>query len=279
MMGEASRPKSSELSRWLVVLCVLPPTIACILAPNKIALLILVAIFGSLAWREYAVNLLGRERAGLFALCLAGFLSTLLGASFFGSDGQTAGLVIALALGAAYLMHNLSPQGDKVSVNLISRYGLGHLYLTFCISFIMLLKQLDHGANWIMFALVVTVASDTAAYYVGSKLKGPKLYPKVSPNKTISGLMGGCAAAIIAAELSKGYLPPLLDFWRLGAFGFFLGLWGAFGDLFESAFKRAMGLKDTSAILKGHGGVWDRLDSLLFNLPPVYILVNWINTP
>ncbi|MDR2456534.1 MAG: phosphatidate cytidylyltransferase [Deltaproteobacteria bacterium] len=279
MMADSVRPKSSELSRWLVVLCVLPPSVACVLAPNKLFLLALSAVFGSLAWREYAVNLLGRERAGLFVLCEAGFLATLCGAAFLGSDGQTAGLVVALALGAAYLMHNLSPAGDKVSVNLIARYGLGQLYLTFCLSFIMLLKQLDHGANWIMLALVVTIASDTGAYYAGSKLKGPKLYPKVSPNKTVSGLLGGCLAAFIAAELSKGYLPPLLSFWQLGGLGVFLGLWGTFGDLFESAFKRAMGLKDTSGLLKGHGGVWDRIDSLLLNLPPVYFLVNWMTSP
>lgn len=278
-MAQVNQPKSKELSRWLVVLCLLPPAVACILVPNKLALLVLAAAFGGLAWREYAVNLLGRERAGLFVLCLAGFLATLCGAAFWGSDGQTAGLIVSLALGAAYLMHNLSPAGDKVSVNLIARYGLGQLYLTFCLSFIMLIKQLDHGANWIMLILVTTIASDTGAYYVGSRFKGPKLYPKVSPNKTVSGLLGGCLAAILAAELSRGYLPPILNFTELACLGLFLSLWGAFGDLFESAFKRAMGLKDTSTILKGHGGVWDRIDSLLFNLPPVYFLVNWMNTP
>jgi CDP-diglyceride synthetase len=278
-MADSKTPRPAERGRWLVALCVIPPAVACVLAPNKLALMALVAIFGTLAWREYAVNLLGRERAGLFALCVAGFLATLLGASFFGSDGQAAGLAVCLALGAAYLMYNLNPAGDKVSVNLIARYGLGQLYLTFCLSFSMLLKQLDHGANWIMLVLVVTIAGDTGAYYAGSRLKGPKLCPKISPNKTVSGLAGGCAGAVIAAELSTSYLPPLLGFWELGALGLFLGLWGAFGDLFESSFKRAMGLKDTSTILKGHGGVWDRLDSILFNLPPAYILVNWLTAP
>jgi phosphatidate cytidylyltransferase len=275
----AGRGKSSELSRWLVALCLLPPVAACVVIPNKLALLAAAAVLGGLAWREYAVNLLGRERAGLFALCLAGFLATLGGAAFFGSEGQTAGLMAALALGAAYLMYNLSPAGDKVSVNLIARYGLGQLYLSFCLSFVMLIKQLDHGANWLIFVILVTALGDTGAFYVGSRLKGPKLFPKVSPNKTISGLLGGCAASALAAALSKGYLPPVMGWGGLAGLGVFLALWGAFGDLFESAFKRAMGLKDTSALLKGHGGVWDRMDSILFNLPPVFFLVNWMTAP
>ena len=278
-MSQPNRPKSSELSRWLVALCLIPPTIGCIVAPNKLALLILMAVVGAMAWREYAVNLLGRERACLFALCLAGFLATLCGAAFWGADGQTAGLMAALALGAAYLMRNLSPAGDKISVNLIARYGLGQLYLTFCLSFAMLLKQLDHGANWLVFTFLVTALADTGAFYVGSRLKGPKLFPKVSPKKTISGLFGGCALAALGAALSKGYLPPLMDYGQLALLGVFLALWGAFGDLFESAFKRAMGLKDTSSILKGHGGVWDRVDSHLFKLPPVYFLINWMTAP
>jgi phosphatidate cytidylyltransferase len=278
-MSQANRPKSSDFSRWWVALCLIVPTVGCVIAPNKLALLVLVAIVGSLAWREYAVNLLGRERAGLFALCLAGYLATLCGAAFLGAEGQTAGLLVSLSLGAAYLMYNLSPAGDKISVNLIARYGLGQLYLTFCLSFVMLLKQLDHGSNWLIFTLLVTAMSDTGAYLVGSRLKGPKLFPKVSPSKTVSGLLGGCALSALAAALSKGYLPPLMSWGQLAGLGLFLALWGTFGDLFESAFKRAMGLKDTSTLLRGHGGVWDRLDSLLLNLPPVYFLVNWMTAP
>jgi phosphatidate cytidylyltransferase len=262
-----------------VALILLLPTLFCVFYPNKIYLLALVAAVGSLAWREFFVNLLGRERRTLFALALAGLYATLAGAAFFGSDGQNLGLIVALSLGAGYFLHTLSPQQDRISVNLISRYALGHLYLTFCLSFIMLIKQFEHGAQWLLFVLLVTAVSDTGAYYVGSMLQGPKLAPVLSPKKTISGLMGGCLAAAAAAGLSKYYLPPGLSWRGLAALGLFLGLWGAFGDLFESAFKRAMGIKDTSRILGGHGGFWDRLDSLLFNFPPVYFCVYWLTQP
>jgi phosphatidate cytidylyltransferase len=271
--------KGGTAGRWLVAAILIAPTAVAVMVPQKLFLLALVAVMGTLAWREYAGSLLGRERTGLLALCLAGFYATLAGAAFLGADGQTAGLMAALALGAAYMMYSLSPAGDKISVNLIARYGLGHLYLTFCLSFTLLIKQLDHGANWLVFVLVVNIMNDTGAWFVGRRLQGPKLFPKVSPNKTISGLLGGCLAAAAAAALSSGYLPPDLGPARLAGVGFLLGLWGTFGDLFESCFKRAMGLKDSSTLLRGHGGVWDRIDSLLFNLPPVYFLVNWMTAP
>jgi phosphatidate cytidylyltransferase len=274
-----TKPKSKVLSRWLVAFVLIPPTLVAIIVPNKLLLLFWLAIIGTLAWWEFAVNLLGQERKGLLGLSLFCYYLILAGAAFFGPDGQAAGLMVALSLGGVYLMYNLAPEGDRVSINLISRYGLGQLYLSFCLSFAMLIKQLDHGAKWLIFVVLVTALADTGAFYAGSKLKGPKLFPKVSPNKTISGLLGGCLLAAISGGLSRSYLPLDFNWTQLAALGCFLGLWGTLGDLFESSFKRAMGLKDTSNILRAHGGVWDRLDSLLFNLPPVYFFINWMTLP
>jgi phosphatidate cytidylyltransferase len=275
----ADRLKSGELSRWLIALILILPTIFCIFYPNKIYLLIMVAVAGSFAWGEFCINLLGRERLGLFILALIGLYAILVGATFFGTDGQTLGLVLSLILGAAYFLHVLAPQQDRISVNLISRFALGHLYLSFFLSFTMLIKQFENGAQWLLFVLLITALNDTGAFYIGSRLKGPKLAPVISPNKTISGLLGGCLVSALAAGLSKYYLPPGINWRELAALGLFLGLWGTFGDLFESAFKRAMGIKDTSNILGGHGGFWDRLDSLLFNLPPVYFYIYWLTKP
>ncbi|MDR1487725.1 MAG: phosphatidate cytidylyltransferase [Deltaproteobacteria bacterium] len=278
-MSFIQRLKTGELSRWAVAFVLIPPTVLAILLPNKLFLLALIVVIGTMAWREFSVNLLGKERKGLFALGLLGYYLTIFGASFFGPDGQLAGLVAALVLGSLYLMYNLAPENDKVSVNLISRFALGHLYLTFLLSFIMLIKQLAYGSNWLIFIVLVTAFNDTGAFYVGSRVKGPKLYPKVSPNKTISGLLGGLAFSALGAGLSSYYLPLDFTLTQLVVLGVFLGFWGTLGDLFESALKRAMGIKDTSTILRGHGGIWDRLDSLLFNLPPVYFYINWLTLP
>jgi phosphatidate cytidylyltransferase len=262
-----------------VALILIPPTVFCIFSANKIYLLLLTAVVGSFAWGEYCINLLGKERLGIFILALLGFYSTLIGASFFGTDGQTLGLILSLSLGGVYFIQILSPGQDRISVNLLARYALGHLYLTLCLSFIMLIKQLAFGDKWLLFTILVTALNDTGAFYVGSRLKGPKLAPITSPKKTISGFLGGCLFSAVAAGLSKYYLPPLVGWRELAVLGLFLAVWGTFGDLFESAFKRAMGIKDTSNILAGHGGFWDRLDSLLFNLPPVYFYVYWLTRP
>jgi CDP-diglyceride synthetase len=267
------------LSRWVVALILIPPTVFCVFYPNKLYLLIFVGIVGSFAWGEFFINLLGKERLGLFVLTLVGFLATVVGATFFGPDGQSLGLYLSLIFGAAYFLYALSPQQDRVSVNVVSRYALGHLYLTFCLSFIMLIKQFENGAQWLLFVILVTALNDTGAYYFGSKLKGPKLAPIVSPNKTISGLLGGCLVGALVGGLSKYYIHANNGWRELAALGLFLALWGTFGDLFESGFKRAMGIKDTSNLLASHGGFWDRLDSILFNLPPVYFYVFWTTQP
>jgi phosphatidate cytidylyltransferase len=267
------------LSRWLVALVLIPPVAVAIFMANTLAILGVVGVLGAICWWEFAANLLGRERVGLLALAILGWLATAAGALFYGPLGQALGLTAALALGAFYLMWALPAAEDRAAVNLIARYGLGHMYISFLLSFAFLIKQEHFGGRWLFFAVLATSLADTAAFYVGSWLKGPKLYPKVSPNKTISGLAGGCLAALAAGVLSFSYLP--LEFPRasIAALSLGLALWGAVGDLFESALKRAMGLKDTSTLLLGHGGLWDRMDSILFNLPAVYFYVSLQTAP
>jgi phosphatidate cytidylyltransferase len=246
---------------------------------NNLVILGVVGVLGAVCWWEFSVNLLGRERLGLLSLAVLGWLATGAGALLFGPQGQGLGLALSLGLGALYLMAVLPEKEDRAAVNLISRYALGHFYLSFLLSFIFLIKQEYFGSRWLFYAISVTCLTDTGAYYIGSYLKGPRLFPKVSPNKTISGLFGGCLTAVIAGALSFSYLPPEFSRSSIAVLSLVLALWGSFGDLFESALKRAMGLKDTSSILLGHGGVWDRLDSLLFNLPVVYFYINFQMSP
>jgi phosphatidate cytidylyltransferase len=273
------RLTKGELSRWLVALILIPPILLAVFMDNNLVILGVVGLLGAICWWEFAANLLGRERVGLLSLAIIGWLATAFGALFYGSVGQSFGLVLAVGLGAIYLMRVLPESEDRAVVNLISRYALGHIYLSFLLSFVFLIKQEYFGNRWLFFVILLTALSDTGAFYVGSRLKGPKLYPKVSPNKTISGLIGGCLTAVATGALSFSYLPP--EFSRVSIVVLSLGLavWGAMGDLFESALKRAMGLKDTSTLLLGHGGLWDRLDSILFNLPIVYFYVSVYMAP
>ena len=114
----------------------------------------------------------------------------------------------------------------------------------------------------VLFVLVAVVVTDTAAYVTGRTIGGPKLWPKVSPNKTWSGLIGGVSGAALA-----GALFPLLTgsgstLWLAGL-GLVLGLTAQGGDLAESALKRHFGLKDASDLIPGHGGFMDRMDGIV----------------
>jgi phosphatidate cytidylyltransferase len=123
---------------------------------------------------------------------------------------------------------------------------------------------------------VVTWVCDTAAMFGGKAMGGPKLAPTVSPGKTRSGTLAGIVAGMAAAPLfSRLALEPLgvmIPLWQLLLL---VGIWtiiGQLGDLAESLFKREVGVKDSSALIPGHGGVLDRLDSLYFVVPTAALL-------
>jgi phosphatidate cytidylyltransferase len=274
MSTDETKRMGSHSSRWLVAIVLLPPVIYSMFADNYLLFFGVVLIAGGLTWWEFCNNLFGAERWGLLSLSLSGWLAVAAGSYFYGPVGQSIGLVVALGLGAGYAMWALERESGPVLVNLLGRYALGHLYLSFLMSFFLLLKKTGSGSMWLIYLLLVTIAADTGAYYVGRRLGGPKLWPKISPNKTISGLAGGTVAALLVSCVCNFFLSTNL--FTLALLGLILGLWGAAGDLFESAVKRAIDIKDSSSLLMGHGGFWDRLDSLLFNVVPVYVAADLI---
>jgi phosphatidate cytidylyltransferase len=132
------------------------------------------------------------------------------------------------------------------------------------------------GAYMVMATLVTIWVCDSAAYYVGRAMGKHKMAPRVSPKKTWEGGIGG---AVFAVATMIGFKYWLLDFLSLGdaiALGLIIGILGQVGDLAESLFKRDAGVKDSSQLIPGHGGVFDRLDSLMFVAPLVYLYLNII---
>lgn len=122
----------------------------------------------------------------------------------------------------------------------------------------------------------LTWANDTFAYLIGSSLGKNKLYEKISPNKTIEGAFGGLIAGVVASFFLSKYLPILsLTSWIIIAVIVFV--FGLLGDLIESKFKREAGVKDSSNFIPGHGGFLDRLDSIIFAAPFVYVYLHLIN--
>ncbi len=126
------------------------------------------------------------------------------------------------------------------------------------------------GRYWLLFLFFVIWASDTAAYYAGTAYGRRRLYEKISPKKSVEGLLAGTAAAMAAALLCSFWLVKGLGAFEALLLGGALALAGAVGDLAESLLKRSAGVKDSGTIIPGHGGILDRMDSLLFAAPVLY---------
>jgi phosphatidate cytidylyltransferase len=194
-----------------------------------------------------------------------------------GPNGKPIGAVASTAFGAAYT-------GGTLSYAYAIRYhdyafAPGALPIggrTFTVA---------SGGLLLALPILLTWASDTGAYAVGRKLGRHKLIPSVSPGKTVEGAIGGLAASMLIAWLYTQFvLHPAtsLDFrWHpAGAllFGAIVSVAAQVGDLAESLLKREAGAKDSSHLIPGHGGVLDRLDSLLFVMPISYVVLGWLLT-
>ena len=150
------------------------------------------------------------------------------------------------------------------------------VYVGWLGSFFVLLRALPQGEEWLLLAVGAGMATDTGAFAVGKLLGRRPLAPRISPRKTIEGGVGGLLAGF-AAVLLINLLPDLqIAVWKMALLGIALPLMATAGDLAESVIKRALDVKDFSQLVPGHGGVLDRLDSLLFVAPTVYFFVQWI---
>ena len=133
-----------------------------------------------------------------------------------------------------------------------------------------LLRGSEQGLEWVVFLLVVTFSTDTGAFFVGKAIGKRPLAPTVSPGKTWEGAIGGFLTAVVAALGAAWALGIDVSVPVIAALGALMGIVGQAGDLFESKIKRLAGVKESGRLLPGHGGVLDRLDSIVFNLALVY---------
>jgi phosphatidate cytidylyltransferase len=149
------------------------------------------------------------------------------------------------------------------------------LYIGFLGLFIIKLMMLKNGSYYIFIFLLITFIYDAGAYFVGSFLGKHKLIPSISPGKTIEGCIGGLLLAVISVIIINFfYLPKGLlgqnQFLHLIILSVLLSVMGQTGDISESLLKRFSGVKNSSELIPGHGGVFDRIDSLLFNAPVLF---------
>lgn len=151
----------------------------------------------------------------------------------------------------------------------------GLLYVPLLLGHLALLRFLPQGRLWVFLVLVIVMVGDSAAYFVGSAWGRRRLYPAISPKKSIEGALGGLAGSLLGALLFKVCFFPALKYHDAALLGLGLGCFSQLGDLFESMLKRGFGVKDSGTLIPGHGGILDRLDSLLFAFPLAYYYALW----
>ena len=230
----------------------------------------LVAVAGLVALHEFYG--MARPLRPLVPAGYAAGILALAGARVGGLDWMLAGFLAVFVLAFVFnaVAETRAPATVAVSATVLGvawvGFGLGHLIL---------LRDIPRHAQLVCFVVLLAVfAADTVAYFVGRLIGRHKLAPVLSPGKTWEGFVAGSAAAVFVTFV--GLYQDRLHFivvWQAVVLGIVIALSEAIGDLFESALKRDMQVKDTGRLLAGHGGVLDRIDSLLFAIPAAYYLV------
>jgi phosphatidate cytidylyltransferase len=180
----------------------------------------------------------------------------------------TAALALVVAAGfARVVLFRSDLERGLADIGLIA---VGVLYVGLFMPHFIWLHRVADGPGWLTFVIATGMAGDTAGYFVGRAFGRRRLIPRVSPGKTVEGAIGILAASLLAGVAAKLILRGDRGWKEILALAFVMGVIGQIGDLSESVMKRAFGAKESGWILPGHGGVLDRIDSLLFPVTLVY---------
>jgi phosphatidate cytidylyltransferase len=194
--------------------------------------------------------------------------------AFLGGFAGLHGALVANLFTALLCLLAYSPS-DLSGLTRLTRVTFGWLYIPYLLSYVLVIGRLAEGSLWILFIICVNSADDIAALYCGQQWGRHKLYAVVSPKKTVEGALGGFFASVVIG-LAYGTLilngVSALEMLLLSGM---VAVLGQVGDLIESMIKRMSGTKDSSHLLPGHGGILDRLDSLLFVIPATFFYLAW----
>lgn len=206
----------------------------------------------------------------------ASFAGSLLPLCFIVSDHPLILLVMTLLVISFALYFLFTFKEIKTATMELSLICFGFLYIPMLLVHLQMLRTLPHGQNWLFLMMVIVMAGDTAAFYIGTRFGHNKLCPQVSPNKSVEGALGGLGGSLIGALIANATFFTELTQTDALVTAIFFGILGQLGDLFESFLKRSFGVKDSGTIFPGHGGVLDRLDSILFAAPSAFYYAAYI---
>ena len=257
-----------HLKRWLSGLVLAPSLILFILYAPPWLFLLFILLLTSLGLREfYALSLPGISRTQRAVGMLLGMLFPL---SLFSRDPRCFIATLAFVMLFLFIQTLFRPEEFPIRIEWLSKHLLGLLYVPFFFAHFVLLHRLAGGRVWVLFALVAVYFGDTTAFYIGRAWGRRKLAPQISPAKTWEGGLGAVGGSLAGALIFKYLFFPQLPLVHALPLGAGIGVLGQLGDLFESLIKRSAKVKDSGMLIPGHGGLLDRVDSVLFASPWVY---------
>ena len=270
-VAQSARPRGgmSPLLTRIAVIAAGLPLVLFAAYYGSWALLALVAPAALLALHE-----LYRMARALRPLVLAGYagaLAAVLGAYFGGAEWMLGGFALTLLLSFVFAAISETRQSTTVAV---ATTVLGAAWIGLGLAFLVLVRDLEPDGRLVLITVLLTVfVADTFAY-IGGRLAGRhRMAPAISPGKTWEGFLIGGVAGVITTWLALNDEPIGVDGWEAFVLGGVIVTAAVAGDLFESMVKRDLGVKDSSRVLLGHGGVLDRFDSMVFAGPAAYFAV------
>jgi len=261
--------------RTLTALVLLPLVFLLVQFSSEILFFVVIQVIMILSLIEF-YNLFQKKRVYPNKV-LGIFFALLIGGAFLFEE-FTLGMAVFIGLlvfTGGYLVSTRSIEELMAFPTELSLTFFGALYLGFTLNHITLLRQ-EYGAFYIYFLLTVVFTGDTGAFFIGKKWGKHKMFSLASPNKTweggLSGIVFGIIMGIVAGLVLFGNKFPL---WKIILMALMIQVVSQLSDPLESLFKRASGVKDSSKILPGHGGLLDRLDSLVLSIPFFYYVLKY----
>jgi len=256
-----------------------PPVIALIAVGPAEVLFLLVYLATCLGLREF-FDLAHPDARGIERWAGIGLGLVLSVAVSYGNQEAVFPVLVLLLLSLSILYMALSKNLPSTISNLgINFFGI--FYVAFLLSHMSLIRRMPGGREWVLFLISTVWAADTFALLGGVFLGRHRLYPKISPNKTVEGLLAGIGGSILVALLFSFFFIPRLGRGLCILLAVGLGVLGHLGDFTESMIKRSAKVKDSGSLFPGHGGMLDRLDSFLFSSPFLHysLLYLWKEAP
>ncbi len=255
------------ITRLLAAAVLLPLLLAVTLYESGWPFFAFIGVVVVLCAHEYARMFFTgfRDRAASLTLTLCAFLA----GSLLPPVASLPALMLVVAAALFHVFPGEATPGDKARD--AAMLALGAVYIGGFSSCLPRLQALPDGRHWVLLGLVIVAGNDTAAYFAGRAFGRRKLAPHLSPKKTVEGAIGGMTASLLFGTAYAHFFLPAVPPWYALVVSGLAGAAGMAGDLFESLLKRAAGVKDSGTVIPGHGGMFDRADSIVPVAPLLYL--------